>query len=333
MRTEGNKKITGKTFGTESKEEWEELFSKAERIRVENFDRKICFYAPSFMYYRYYSSFKKFPNISLTGKGCALNCKHCGGRVLRPMYPATSPEKLWELGVQLKNEGAVGCLISGGCLPDGSVPFKKFYNTIEKIKSELGLTIIVHTGLIDLKKAMRLKNSKIDAALIDIIGSNETINEIYNLDTTVEDYKESLKALQESNINFIPHVIVGLHYGKLKGELHALRMIQEYPPSALVIIAFMPIHGTQMESVTPPKPMDIAKVTATTRLMFPKTPLSLGCMRPKGKHRIKTDILALKSGVNAIAFPTEEAINAAKEMDYEISFSPLCCSQVYSDFT
>ncbi|MDH5460016.1 MAG: hypothetical protein OEW71_03150 [Candidatus Bathyarchaeota archaeon] len=56
-------------------------------------------------------------------------------------------------------------------------------------------------------------------------------------------------------------------------------------------------------------------------------------MRPKGKHRIETDILAIKAGVNAIAFPTEEAIKTAEKFGYETTFSSLCCSHIYSDFT
>ncbi|MFZ0966208.1 MAG: radical SAM protein, partial [Candidatus Bathyarchaeia archaeon] len=157
--------------------------------------KKIHFYAPSFMYYKtnyYCSSQNDFPTISLTGKGCALNCKHCGGKVLETMYPATAPEKLFDLCAQLKRKGALGCLISGGCLPNGSVPLEKFVNMIEKVKRELGLTVFVHTGIIDFDTAKKLGNAGLDAALIDIIGSDETIGEIYNLNVTVEDYEHSL---------------------------------------------------------------------------------------------------------------------------------------------
>jgi len=86
-----------------------------------------------------------------------------------------------------------------------------------------------------------------------------------------------------------------------------------------------------METVEPPKPVDIAKVIAAARLMFPQTPLVLGCMRPKGKHRVETDILAIKAGVNAVAFPAEEAIKFAENQGYNISFSSFCCSQIYLD--
>lgn len=296
--------------------------------------KQIRFYAPSFMYYktRYYcSSTKDFPTISITGKGCALKCKHCGGKVLETMHPATTSDKLFDLCAKFKREGALGCLISGGCLPNGYVPLENFADAIGKVKRELGLTVFVHTGVIDSNTAKRLESASVDAALIDIIGSDETIKEIYNLNVTVRDYESSLRALSEAGIVFVPHVIVGLHYGKLKGEFQALKVISKYAPSALVVIAFMPIHGTEMAEVEPPKPIDIAKVLTTAKLMFPQTPLVLGCMRPKGRHRIETDTYAIKAGVSAIAFPAEEAIKFAQNKELNISFSSFCCSQIYAD--
>jgi uncharacterized radical SAM superfamily protein len=292
------------------------------------------FYAPSFMHYKtsyYCSSPTRFSTVSVTGTACALNCRHCGGKVLQTMHPAKTPEKLFELAVKLKQNGALGCLVSGGCLPDGSVPLKQFILTIAKIKRELGLTVFVHTGIIDASTATALKKAGVDAALIDIIGSDETIRKVCNLNVTTKEYAKSLKALREAGLNFMPHVIVGLHDGKLKGELNALKIIASVKPSAIVVIAFMPIHGTAMAKVKPPQPADIAKVTATARLMFPRTPLALGCVRPKGKHHAETDILALKAGVDAIAFPSEEAAKYAEKQGYKLSFSSYCCAQIYAD--
>ena len=65
--------------------------------------------------------------------------------------------------------------------------------------------------------------------------------------------------------------------------------------------------------------------------MLPNTPLVLGCMRPKGKSKEEIDVLAVEAGVNAIAFPAEEAIKQAVSLGLEISFSSLCCSQIYED--
>ena len=313
-----------------------ELVSMIEKGLFLNSEGRIRFYAPSFINYRtnyFPSSPAFFPSISITGASCALKCKHCDGKVLNTMFPASTPKELFELCWKLKEKGAVGCLISGGCLPDGSVPLDRFVDAITKVKKELGLTIVTHTGVIELSTAKRLRKAGVDAALIDIIGSNQTIREVYRLEVRVEDYERSLEALYESGIPFVPHLLIGLHYGKLKGELQALKMVSKYSPSAIIMIAFMPIHGTPMEKVDPPSPEDIAKVLVTTRLLMPDIPVALGCMRPKGKHRTRTDTLAVKAGVNAIAFPAEEAIRLAESLGLEISFSPLCCSQIFKDLT
>jgi len=250
---------------------------------------------------------------------------------LNTMYSAVTPEELLNTCATLKEKGAKGCLISGGCLPNGTVPLSGFMTTIAKIKKHLGLTVFVHTGIVDFTTANALKKAEVDAALIDIIGSNETIREIYNLDITVKDYADSLRALAAAEMPFVPHVIVGLHYGKLKGEWKALKLISKYTPSALVIIAFMPIRNTEMEKNKPPRPQDIARILAGGRLLFPDTPLVLGCMRPRDEQRGETEILAIKAGVDAIAFPTEQAVRFAENQKLRVSFSSYCCSQIYLD--
>jgi uncharacterized radical SAM superfamily protein len=296
--------------------------------------QEIRFYAPSFTYYKtknFCSSTTDFPTISVTGNNCVLKCKHCGGKVLETMHPALSPQELFDLGMKLKEKGAKGCLVSGGCLTDGSVPLDKFVSVLGRFKQELNLTVFVHTGMISQKTAMALKMAGVDAALIDVIGSDETVGDIYNLKVDVEDFADSLKALKDAELAFVPHVIVGLNRGKLDGELQALKMIAKVKPSAIVIIAFMPIRGTAMENILPPKPTDIAKVASTARLMFPKTPLVLGCMRPKGRNRAETEVLVLKAGVDAVAFPSEQAVEYAKARGLKITFSSYCCAQMYRD--
>ncbi|MEM2098162.1 MAG: radical SAM protein [Candidatus Bathyarchaeia archaeon] len=296
--------------------------------------RTIHFYAPSFMQYRvnsYCSRPNQFYTISVTGRNCTLNCLHCSGKVLSSMHPAETPEELFNLCAKLKQNGASGCLISGGCMPNGSVPLRQFIPVIEKITGNLGLNVVVHTGIVDSETAHALGHAGIDAALIDIIGSDETIKAICNFEATVEAYTNSLKALQDAGLNIVPHVIVGLHYGRLKGEFHALEIISRYKFSALVVIALMPIRGTVMELIEPPKPIDIARVVAVARAMFSDAPIALGCMRPKGRHRADTDILCLKAGVDAVAFPSEEAVFYAEKERFTTFFSSVCCSNVFVD--
>ena len=146
----------------------------------------------------------------------ALKCKHCGGKVLETMHPALSPKELFDLCTKLKQDGAEGCLVSGGCLPDGSVPLDGFVGALGRIKRELGLTVFVHTGIINFDTAFSLKQAGVDAALIDVIGSAETIKKICNFTFSPKDYAESLKALDKAELPFVPHVIVGLNEGQIR---------------------------------------------------------------------------------------------------------------------
>jgi uncharacterized radical SAM superfamily protein len=247
------------------------------------------------------------------------------------MHPAVSPQDLFNLGMKLKREGAKGCLISGGCLQDGSVPLDGFGPVLERFKRELGLTVFVHPGIVNVETAFSLKAAGVDAVLLDVIGSEVTAKRVYNLKVSLQNYKDSLAALDKAGLAVVPHVVVGLNDGKLDGELVALQMITQFKPVSLVIIAFMPIHGTEMAQTPPPNPIDIAKVVACARVMFPQVPLTLGCMRPKGQSRVETDVLALQAGVDGVAFPSNEAIDFAINGGLRVSFSSFCCAQLFLD--
>ena len=299
------------------------------------FGKRIRFYTPTFAPYHSADTafpYSTFPSISVTGRYCALDCLHCKSKLLNTMIPVSSPEELISLSYNLRKKGSLGFLLSGGCLQDGSVPIDRFLDAIAEIKRELQLTIFVHTGLVDLKIARKMKRSGVDGALIDVIGSDETIREVYNLKgITVQDYERSLDALYHSGVPVIPHVLLGLHHGKIGGEYRALDMISRYSPSVLVIIVLRPIRGTPMEAVSPPSPREVAQFIVVARRTLKQTPLILGCVRPLGRHKVETDRLAVLAGVNGVVFPSAEALKTAKSLGLETSFSGYCCAHALLD--
>jgi len=181
-----------------NKEKLQKIMRSTRELSWKRFGKMIRFYAPSFVHFkssRFVSSPNVFPSISITGSSCTLKCKHCQGKILKTMIPIFNPAELIDVCKSLKDKGSSGFLLSGGCLPDGSVPIEKYVEAISLIKKELGLTIVVHTGLINDQTAEKLRNAGVDAALIDIIGSNETIKEVYQLNINVDDYDNSLRTL------------------------------------------------------------------------------------------------------------------------------------------
>jgi len=310
--------------------ELEEVLEEARRAK---WSGRVHFYAPSFLpsESRRLGVRSAFPSISVTGRWCALNCEHCAGRLLEGMEPATTPDKLYEKSLKVWEVGGAGVLISGGCLPDGSVPLDRFIPAIERVKRELGLTVVVHTGLVKEEVAEGLAKANVDAALLDIVGDEETARRVCHVEASLRDYEKSMERLRRHGVPFAPHVLVGLHYGELRGELRALEAIARHGPSAVIVIALIPLPGTSMEKLRPPPPGTIARVVAAARLMMPEVPLALGCARPKGLHRVELDRLALRAGVDAVAFPTQAGFDEASKLGLSHSIHPTCCSQVYRD--
>ncbi|MFX1519329.1 MAG: radical SAM protein [Promethearchaeota archaeon] len=304
-------------------------------LRKKNFGNILWAYSPSIIHYEIESYRQESPNafvpISITGTSCALQCDHCQSKILESMKPARSPDELIQLCAKLSNQGSKGVLISGGANKHGFVPLLKYADALRAIKERFGLKVVVHTGLIDKETVKVLADAKIDAAMLDVIASQDTIEKVYHIDATPAKYEDSIKLLKEFSIPIVPHVVVGLNYGNLDGEIEALQMLSTYDPDAVVIVALMPLEGTPMEDVTPPLPETIAKIITIARLTFQDKPVMLGCARPKGYHKEETDILAIHAGVNGIAYITDAGVEEAQTLGLKIRHRELCCSLIISD--
>ena len=266
--------------------------------------------------------------VSVTATDCALNCKHCGKSILRAMAPTPTPEALLAEAKTAAAKGSPGLLVSGGSLSDGSVPLEPFFASMKAIREELGLPVLVHTGLVHPETAKGLAWAGVDCVMLDIIGHADTIREVCHLSAAVEDYDLSLRLLVKASLPTVPHVIMGLHFGQILGELDALDIIARYPVAAVVMVGFRPIPGTAMAHVTPLAPESMGQLFREARERFPHTPVLLGCERPLGRHRERTDLLALDAGLDGIAFPSEEAIKFCQERNMTVHVSRTCCSMI-----
>ncbi len=304
-----------------------ELLDKSRRLSWKIHGKQIQYFIPGHMVYM--GERGKYPSISLTGTSCALRCDHCYQKVLEGMIPATEPDTLKEICRRLDDKGNLGVLLSGGSDTRGTLPWKKFSKAIQWIKKNTRLKISVHTGVVDSETALALRESGIDELLMDVVGSEKTMDEVYHLRDGLKAMESSLAHLGAIGIPLIPHIVVGLQYGEINGEMHALDMVAKYPISTLVVVVLDPIRETPMEGVRPPDPETVGRFLGAARLRVPHVPIALSCARPAGQHRAKTDLLALEAGINRIAMPAEAAVEKAREMGLDVAFFKTCCSKSF----
>jgi hypothetical protein len=299
-------------------------------IRRSHFPDHILFHAPGLKGYKTseYSGYNKqeFVSISVTGTACALSCEHCKMSVLKGMMALPQfDSSLFELCTALAAQGARGVLISGGSDKQGRVPLLPHIRDMIRIRQELGLTIRVHVGLPDEATCAALAEVGIDGAMIDVIGHQDTIHEVYHLDSTPEDYEVALEHLERYHVPTVPHIILGLHFGRMLGEWRALEMIARHPPKILVLVILMPLNGTPMAITKPPSLEEIGRFFETARKAMPATPVMLGCARPLGQIKFDIDRLAIDAGLNGIAYPAEGIVEYARQKSLTPNFINACC--------
>ncbi len=294
--------------------------------------KTITFYAPSIKRYETtelaQENHYNFIPVSITGIHCALDCDHCKGQLLKHMKSVSNPESLFHICTDLARKNAKGVLISGGCDSAGKVPLTDFYEQIHRVKNKLGLKVVVHTGIVDDKMAKGLSYSNVDSALIDIIGDDRTIKKVYHSDVTVKDYEKSLYYLNKYRVPVVPHIVIGLNYGRLIGEYNALEIIAKYKIKSLVLVILTPFMNTPMQDVIPPSIDDVERVFSRAREIITESPIILGCARPMGEYKIKVDRLAVDYGLDGIAFPSDGIVSYARKKELKPLFTETCCGVI-----
>lgn len=303
-------------------------------IRTRHFGDVMDFYAPGLKQWSTPEWKPVNPNrflpVSVTGSACALSCDHCQTKVLTGMAGIPAGESLYDVAARMKAGGSEGILVSGGSTRAGGVPLTPHLTDVPRIREELGMKVIVHSGVVSPTLAERLAAAGVDGVMLDIIGADETIRDVYHLDLTTADFTQSLAVLADNGLRIIPHIVLGLHYGKFLGEYHALDMVTEYPVSTLILVVLVPLVGTPMAHLPPPATEDVTTFFAAARQAAPAIPVNLGCARPMGRVKVDLDEAAVDLGLNGIAYPADGVIGYAESRGLTANRYEYCCSLTWA---
>ncbi|MFO8109411.1 MAG: radical SAM protein [Thermoplasmata archaeon] len=263
----------------------------------------------------FYYPGKQFPALSVTGHKCMLNCAHCRGHYLRGMKDVSDPDRLYRLALKLFHDGASGFLLSGGSDEKGRVPLDSHMEVIKKIRRETSLTVNLHTGIVDPGTVGGLKQASPQVISLDMVGSQETIREVYGLDIPLEDYENSYNILRDAHLNVVPHVTVGLNGGKIKGEFRAVDIVSD--TKLLILNSLIPSYiGKSVSQDDFIRVLKYARDTTDARIY-------LGCMRERG--RVSLEKKALEKGASGIVIPARDTLKWAEEK-YPVRLIYSCCA-------
>ena len=309
----------------------QELVGLFERRAAGQPPRPIRFSTPTFKEYESSElegcGKNSFPAFSITAGECGLNCDHCQKKILEPMIPATNPAMLdSKVRHLVETQQLNGFLLSGGSNRKNEIAYSRYMPVIEQLKSDFPhLKVAVHSALLDERRAKEMESAGVDTVMMDVIGANETIEEVYKLKRPVEDFEETLAALCSTSMEVTPHIVIGLHYGKILGEANALDMVSRYNVTALVLVVIMPFYAKPGTFVTP-STTDVGHIFAEARERLAEQQVLLGCARPPGMHKRVTDAYAIMAGLDGIAFPADGAVSVAHTIGRPFEQAHSCCS-------
>ena len=307
------------------------LVAELERAGAQAASRAIRFSTPTF---KSYSSCdvegcgkNSFPAFSVTAGGCALDCDHCQAKILEPMIPATNPEMLERKVRELvATQDLQGFLLSGGSTKKNEIRYERYYPVLERLKRDHPkLKIAIHSALLDAPRARAMAAAGVDTAMMDVIGSQDTIRQVYHLDRPVADFEATLAALCETSMEVVPHIVIGLHYGRILGEPAALDIVSRHRIHSLVLVVIMPFYAKPGTFATPDA-AEVGRIFLQSRKTIADRQVLLGCARPPGMHRRVTDAYAVMAGLDGIAFPADGTLAVAHAIGRPAVQEHACCS-------
>lgn len=309
----------------------EALIAELERRRRDVVVRPIRFSTPTFKDYTSSElsgcTKNAFPAFSITAGGCALMCDHCQAKILEPMIPATSPAMLdRKVRDSIFMQGLQGFLLSGGSNRRNEIGYERFYPVLERLKRDFPhLRIAVHSALLDERRARAMESAGVDTAMMDVIGADQTIRDVYHLNRPVADFESTLATLTQTAMEVVPHIVIGLHYGRIVGEETALQICARYDIHALVLVVIMPFYAKPGTFVTP-KTSTVGQIFLQARGLMGDKPVNLGCARPPGMHKRVTDAYAVMAGLDGIAFPADGIVGVCEAIGRPYHQEHSCCT-------
>jgi biotin synthase len=243
--------------------------------------------------------------LSIKTGGCSEDCAYCaqsaryktGVKAERLMERA----RVMEVARRARENGStrfcMGAAWKG--VRDGEAKFEQVLDIVREVSS-LGMEVCVTLGQLSPVEARKLKEAGVTAYNHNIDTSEEYYSEIVSTHT-YSDRLNTIRAVQQAEMAVCCGGIVGMG----ETELDRIKMLEALsnfnpPPESVPINCLMPMPGTPLEAQTPVDILELVRLIATTRIVFPKANVRLSA----GRTRLTKEgqALCLFAGANSIFY-------------------------------
>ncbi|QSR88937.1 biotin synthase BioB [Methylacidiphilum caldifontis] len=261
--------------------------------------------------------------LNIKSGGCSEDCKYCAqsAHYRTPIAKGAllDEEEIFEEGLKAKKNGATRFCLGAAWrgLSGNEKKTNQICKIIEKIRS-LGMELCLSSGFLTEKAALMLKESG-----LNVYNHNLNTGPGYypRIATThrFEDRLNTVKIVQKVGLKLCSGGIIGMGES-LKDRLEMLYYLNTLAesPESIPINLFMPIKGTPLYETAAIDYIDLVRIIATARILFPQSRIRLAAGRKLLDE--KTLTLCYLAGVDSI-FIGEKLLtqsNVQLEKDYAL---------------
>ena len=176
----------------------------------------------------------------------------------------------------------------------------QFDAVIEMVKGvkALGMESCVTLGMVNEQQARRLKEAGCDVYNHNLVSSRGFYEKIITT-RTYDDRLQTLANVRKAGLEVCSGGILGMGES-LDDRMHFLHELTnlEPAPESVPINQLVSVEGTPLEHAEPLPPLDLIRMIATARILFPKSRIRLSAGRTKMSDELQA--LAFFAGANSL---------------------------------
>lgn len=260
--------------------------------------------------------------LSIKTGGCPEDCGYCSQSAHYPTPVAATPlitvEETRAKAEQAKALGATRfCMGAAWRGPKDGPQFDRVLDMIREVR-QLGMEACVTLGMLTEDQARRLKEAGLTAYNHNLDTSRRYYQEVITT-RTYEDRLQTIDAVQKAGISVCCGGIIGM--GETEDD--RLMMLSELsafdpPPESVPINCLVPISGTPLALAPLVENIQLVRLIATARIVFPKARVRLSAGRDRMSRELQ--ILCFLAGANSVFYGEKllTASNPSESQDADL---------------